>query len=307
MAPRMHQIVPEITLASAPKEWSAVELAPFSAVLNVAGESASADRSRLAPGCEMILAPFEDNCPAPYPFLALACLELRRSIREGKHVLVHCQAGQSRSPTVVALYLMARDRLTWEEAVLLLRERRRMVDPHPLLTNPHLRDRIVSVIQRYLDGEVPVRNSIMREREELLLADSRRTPEIVPKRGDWNLISEGLAIGSSPTNATNLQESGYCRTLCFNCSEPCATSEVTSFRGSEDSFDFSEPVELVLCSWASGETCYLRCSEGRHLSAAVGCLALMSVHGWDYGSAFWFVKRRRPNIVVSTRSRMAVL
>jgi len=45
-------------------------------------------------------------------------------------VLVHCQAGVSRSPTIVAAYLMARSRKSLQEAFSFMREKRPIVAPN---------------------------------------------------------------------------------------------------------------------------------------------------------------------------------
>jgi protein-tyrosine phosphatase len=49
---------------------------------------------------------------------------------EGKAVLIHCMAGVSRSPTLVAAYLMHNRRITAAEALGYLKERRACVDPN---------------------------------------------------------------------------------------------------------------------------------------------------------------------------------
>ena len=48
----------------------------------------------------------------------------------GEAVLVHCSAGISRSPTIVAAYLMTTYKLTSEMALNALRLRRDVVDPN---------------------------------------------------------------------------------------------------------------------------------------------------------------------------------
>jgi predicted protein tyrosine phosphatase len=46
-------------------------------------------------------------------------------------ILVHCQAGISRSATVVAAYLCAHEHMTADNAIAFLRQQRRIVHPNP--------------------------------------------------------------------------------------------------------------------------------------------------------------------------------
>ncbi len=58
------------------------------------------------------------------------CQDIDAVRSEGKAVLVHCMAGVSRSPTLVAAYLMHNRRITAAEALAYLKERRPCVDPN---------------------------------------------------------------------------------------------------------------------------------------------------------------------------------
>lgn len=49
---------------------------------------------------------------------------------EGGKVLVHCMAGQSRSATIVAAYMMQRDQLTMAEALVAMKEKRMQIHPN---------------------------------------------------------------------------------------------------------------------------------------------------------------------------------
>ena len=51
--------------------------------------------------------------------------------REHKNILVHCQAGKSRSSTIVAAYLMAHSNMTCDEALSFVRKRRPIIRPNP--------------------------------------------------------------------------------------------------------------------------------------------------------------------------------
>ncbi len=51
-------------------------------------------------------------------------------IREAKKILIHCNHGVSRSPSIVIAYLMANQDLTFEEAFNLVKKKREMVKPN---------------------------------------------------------------------------------------------------------------------------------------------------------------------------------
>jgi len=58
------------------------------------------------------------------------CTFIAEALAEGGSVLVHCHAGQSRSPTVVAAHLMREEHLSAAEAVDCIRRRRPVIQPN---------------------------------------------------------------------------------------------------------------------------------------------------------------------------------
>ena len=72
-----------------------------------------------------------------YPKVAEVIHEARQ---QGHGVLVHCQAGVSRSSTGVLTYLMLHEGIGWEDGVAQLKAARPMVCPHPLLMRGVIRD-----------------------------------------------------------------------------------------------------------------------------------------------------------------------
>ena len=126
------QLEPGLCLSAAP---SSADLAasPFAAILNVC--DIDAPPYTVPASTRLIRQAFEDNLPAPFPFIHAAVLELADCRGSDLTTLVHCQAGQSRSPTVVALYWMGRDGLSWPAAIERIRAVRPMVQPHPFLVS----------------------------------------------------------------------------------------------------------------------------------------------------------------------------
>jgi len=82
----------------------------------------------------------------------------RETMLSGKKnkVLCHCLAGISRSPTVVAAYLISAG-VSRDEALELLRERRTVVDPNPAFVDQLaiFEDRVRSSPQEYTPGPTP--------------------------------------------------------------------------------------------------------------------------------------------------------
>jgi len=55
---------------------------------------------------------------------------IEQAISDQGKVLVHCAAGVSRSPTIVTAYLMKKRNIGYEEALTIVRQKRRVVNPH---------------------------------------------------------------------------------------------------------------------------------------------------------------------------------
>lgn len=123
----------------------------FEFVLNVSNHYTPPDYlSTLPPEIGMRKFPLEDNKRLSLALALGAVMELARVRSENKTVLVHCSAGQSRSPTIVALYLMAKHARSWEETIRRIKSRRPFVDPHPLLTDERMRREIVDQVTDFL-------------------------------------------------------------------------------------------------------------------------------------------------------------
>jgi hypothetical protein len=100
------------------------------AVLNV-GESEDSYRAEVHRW-----QPIRDAAPAPsIDWLRQQVEFVDQQRRAGLPAYVHCQAGISRGGMVVTAYLMARDGLTRDQALALIRTRRPMVRPNPAFMN----------------------------------------------------------------------------------------------------------------------------------------------------------------------------
>lgn len=53
-----------------------------------------------------------------------------QKLNQGKKILVHCWAGKSRSPAIVIAYLMYRFNLSYEDAFMMVKKKRRIVKPN---------------------------------------------------------------------------------------------------------------------------------------------------------------------------------
>lgn len=123
----------------------------FEFVLNVSNHYTPSDYlSTLPSEIGVRRVPLEDNKKLSFTLALNAVMELARIRSAKRAVLVHCSAGQSRSPTIVALYLMAKYGRSWEETVRQIKSKRPFVDPHPLLTDEQMRKEIVDRVMEFL-------------------------------------------------------------------------------------------------------------------------------------------------------------
>ena len=141
-------------ISARPASGDDVRDSPFGGVLNLCDFRPPRYAATLPSGIELGLRPINDEIPAPLPTLKLAVLELAEMRSREVATLVHCQAGQSRSPTVVALYWMARDGVTWSDALNRLREIRPMIEPNRFFQTEPQRNTIVDAIRDFMAGDL---------------------------------------------------------------------------------------------------------------------------------------------------------
>lgn len=295
------QLEPGLSLSSAPSSAD-LEGTSFAAILNVC--DIGVPSYAVPTGVRLIQQAFEDSAPVPLPFIQAAVLELADCRGSGAATLVHCQVGQSRSPTVVALYWMGRDGLTWAAAIERMRAVRPMVQPHPFLTNEAIRPRIAESVRKAVEGDGSVLAAARSAAVALRLAHRRRGPDIGASSA-WACIEMGLACGSHPRAATELLAYGVSGFLNLDmrgaagyASSLPATARAATVTMMEDAP--ADPAALreavhVVRSWRrEGRTVFVHCTDGKSRSALVIALYLMVERGWDFASALWYIRQRRP-------------
>ncbi|KAJ7617370.1 protein-tyrosine phosphatase-like protein [Roridomyces roridus] len=65
------------------------------------------------------------------PHLEAACQYIERALRRGEGVLVHCQQGVSRSPSIVIAYLIRNHAMSYDAALSFVKRKRACAKPNP--------------------------------------------------------------------------------------------------------------------------------------------------------------------------------
>jgi len=102
--------------------------AGISAVINVSTEKSE----HKGPGLAYLHFPVRDGASIEPWIFEQVITAIAEQIRSGK-VLVHCSAGMSRSPVMVAVYLRYAGHECFECALQTIAELRPLIDPNPLL------------------------------------------------------------------------------------------------------------------------------------------------------------------------------
>lgn len=134
----MHEIRPNLWLGSirAAQDREALDERKVTHILSIADCNLGVrQRLRLKPSeadpFERLLLSMPDNSSSRLDRHFAACSAfIAEGLQLGGSVLVHCQAGQSRSPTIVAAYLMCEEGLTAASALESTKSRRPCVQPN---------------------------------------------------------------------------------------------------------------------------------------------------------------------------------
>ncbi|MBI3269405.1 MAG: dual specificity protein phosphatase family protein [Planctomycetes bacterium] len=156
-ARRIHRITDRLFLGGEPDEAALPVLRKLGVknILSLAAESGPL-AGLCAPEFRRILLPVYDCIPLPVEQAEQALRTLRELEQSGR-TLVHCIAGVSRSPAIMALFLVASGREgSMVDALRRLRLRRPVVNPSPALLTPE----VVAVARRLrLEWQAPETSS----------------------------------------------------------------------------------------------------------------------------------------------------
>lgn len=299
---------PGLGLSGRPLSAADVEASPFKAVLNVCDFERPGYERGLSPSIEVVRRPINDIYPVPLPYLTLATLELAELRRRNVPTLVHCQAGRSRSPTIIGLYWMARDGLDWDTALSRVVARRAIVDPNPFFRSEHSRASILAEARALIAGDTAVLDQARTRRAALVRRFGDRPADVAHEDDGWNLIDEGLALGGPGAFGASLHEAGVRDVVLVGDIEgdealstfpTDAPPTVRRLPGSNDA-ELRSASNMIADLWrearrAGRVVCVL--SGGDEAAGALAvCAMLMAFNAWDRATALWFLGSRRSTV-----------
>jgi protein-tyrosine phosphatase len=274
----------------------------FDAVVNVCDRSTPDYLSALTQSFRVVWRPFEDSLPAPIALVRAAALELADCRTRGLNTLVHCHMGQSRSPTIIALFWMGRDALRWEEALRRMRAVRARVDPHPLLLSERWRSRIAEEIRLFLSGQTSLLEQACAGADALVSAHRQRDLSPAVSGPGWDEIEPGLACGARWCIAATEQSGTFELVLDLTGKQdtPHRAGASVQIIGCElrqegplDPAARQAVVDLLRQWRQQGRSVLVCCEDGQSLSPLVVALSLMADRSWDFAGAMWYIRQRR--------------
>jgi protein-tyrosine phosphatase len=298
-------IEPQLAIAGSPHSAQDVQDANFDFILDVR-DTPHPDYAAagLAESMQTLHIPMEDGLPMPSALIRRAVLELAHTQRCGLSTLVHCRAGQSRSVAVVAVFLMGRDSLSWEQANQRIKQSRLQANPHPKLLEPALRESIANQVRAYLGGDGQLLTEARQSAESLLLRD--RTRQGLGAAGkDWDWIEEGFALGVAPSALVELVAMpkvvyvavGVNKLERFREQLADFGEEMVTLAMNEDGpVDWRklDAMAQQILQWRKmGRTVFIHCEDGKSRSALLLARCFMLAYQWDFAAAMWYIRRRR--------------
>jgi protein-tyrosine phosphatase len=301
---------PGLALSAHPQDAASLADLPFQAVLNVCDFGEPSYVRRLPSQTRVVRRPFEDGWAVPFPWLVAAVLELADLRGRGVRTLVHCHLGRSRSPTVVALFWMARDDIDWQTAVARLEAQRRChlrPDGQSPLVDASARSRALEVVRAFLRGEAELLRRFREKAERFTSACQGRSPDPAPRGGDWNLVEDDLAVGEGIPAWPVFTAYGFDCILIVRAAEgspvpgalpPGAPTAVHTFpvEGALNAGVLRAPVQQLEEWRRQGRRVFVLGPSEDFFAVVVACVWLMESRGWDAASAIWYVGSRRPGI-----------
>ena len=307
MALRYDLLEPGLALSGMPASASELNTCPFRAILNLCDFQMPRYARGLRPDIEFVRRPTNDVYPVPRPYLYLAALELAHLRCLGKTTLVHCHAGRSRSPSVVALYWMGRDNLCWNEALDRIRLHREGVEPNRFLATDQSHLVIADHVRRFLGGEEILLEAARLKRQELILSLQQRKPNPVSADHGWSLLDDGFAMGSTTARWDSLSEYGIREVIFVGdavedelSSKAIKPMRFTKYQLACDDISSFEKLTQIVNDLesrrCSGRNVCLVSSGDEFAGALVACTYLIVHRDMDIGSAIWYVGSRRSTI-----------
>lgn len=156
--------------------------------------SVTSGKQHEVPGCKLLTVAMADN--------GNSCLDdvmkrsfgfIEESQQDGKKLLIHCQLGQNRSPTLVIAWLMTKYNMNMHKAYLFVKTRRDIIHPHKFYVK-QLRDYdkhlygVYSVLPDFLsvtynDGLLKVAHEDWTEKQSLEYTQSQKLVDARKSRG----------------------------------------------------------------------------------------------------------------------------
>jgi hypothetical protein len=202
---------------------------------------------------------------------------------------------------------MARDNLTWNDAVTRVRARREIVEPNQFFASDRRRSFVVGSVGQFLTGKYSVLETARQERENLIRSFQQREPNPTEENDSWDLIEAGLAIGSLGASLESLAKHEIRNIiLVANMGEnelPFNGSKEIVFNThrlnhveSMDSAHVAAIVNDIRETRNVGKGVCVLSTGDEFAGMFVMSAYLMLDRGWDIGSAVWYVGSRRPTI-----------
>ncbi len=298
---------PGLALSGAPRSAAELEDAPFTGILNVSDFHPPRYGRGLRSDIALVRRPINDIYPIPLPYLALAVSELAELRRQDRPTLVHCHAGRSRSPSVIALYWMARDGMSWDEALARVRAHRDVVNPNVFFETDRRRAQVIAPACRLLAGDAGVLDSARQDRETLIRTFQDRPADPADPDEDWNLVEEGLVVGGLAVSPAALAAQGIRTVVVAGSADVFDPLEAAHRVAGMDlrTFPLDDLSDLVPASEAVAALMHGRekqagiaiLSPGDEFAGALlACACLMRTRDWDVGTAMWYVGSRRASL-----------
>jgi len=149
--------------------------------------SVASGKQYQVPGCKLRTVPMADNGCSDLNHVMERSLDfIKESQEDGNKLLIHCQHGQNRSPTLVIAWLMKKEKMNMHDAYSFVKERRNLVHPHKLYIE-QLREYdkrlhgVYSVMPGFLnisvsDGRVNVAQENWTPLQSLQYRESQKSP-----------------------------------------------------------------------------------------------------------------------------------